>query len=104
VVSDQVVDVIVVGHRFVPAIGAMRVTGFVSAAQVIGGAGLGVLWVHRKGVFVDVIVVRVVQVTVVEVVDVIAVLDRRVAAVGAVDVGVVGMRCVLVHGVQCPCR
>ena len=66
----QIVDVIAVGHRLVPAAGRMRVT--VGAVDRVG-VTVRVSCIHRDHVLVDVIAVRVVKMAVVEIVDVIVV-------------------------------
>jgi hypothetical protein len=72
---DQVVDVIAVRYRLVPAIGAMGVPG-VTADRV--GVVAWVRLIDLDHVLVNVLIVRVVQMAVMKVVDVIAVADRRV--------------------------
>lgn len=43
VALDEIIDMVAVGHRLVPAIGAMYVRGLVTAAIVVGRAALRVL-------------------------------------------------------------
>jgi hypothetical protein len=95
VAVDEIVDVVPVRHRLVPASRPVDVPCLVPLAAVLGGAAVGVLLRHLDCMLVDVIGVRVMQVTVVQIVDVVAVTNRRVSARGAMlvrVVGVVGLR------------
>jgi hypothetical protein len=93
VAVDEVVDVIAVRHRGMPATRAVYVTGFVARAGVSRRAGGRILGVDRQYVLFDLAAGdRVMQVAVVQVVDVIAVLDRGVSAVLAVLVIVMFVR------------
>jgi hypothetical protein len=83
---DEVVHVIPVGDRLVPASGAVHVVGRVAAAGVARPASVGMLRVDRQDVVVQMVAVRVVQVPVVDEVDVALVDDGHVAAARAVDV------------------
>ena len=88
---DNVVDVIPVGHRFMPAAGAMDVVFVVSGATVSGRTGVWILVGHVESMFVYVVPVHVMQVTVVKVVNVIAVSNRRMSAIRSMNVRVVGV-------------
>jgi hypothetical protein len=89
VTIDEVVDVIPVRHRFVPATGAVDVIGGMAGARVVGRAVGWILVADRERVLVDVVVVDVVEVPVVQKVDVALVLDGGVPTAVAVGVGVV---------------
>jgi len=89
VTIDEVVDVIPVRHRFVPATGAVDVIGGMAGARVVGRAVGRVLVADREPVLVDVVVVDVVEVPVVQKVDVALVVDGGVPAAVAVGVRVV---------------
>jgi hypothetical protein len=91
VALDQVVDVVAVRDRLVPAARTVDVPGLVRAAVVVGRAACRKLAGDLEDVLVDVRLVRAVQVPAVQVVDVVAVLHGRVAAAGAVDVAVLAM-------------
>ena len=80
VALDEVVDMITVRHRLVPAAGAVNMTRLMAGALVIRRAGIRVRPRHLEHVLVDMVAVRVVQMTIVQIVDVIAVADRGVAA------------------------
>ena len=93
--SDQVVEVIAMRHRLMPAPLAMRM-------RLLAGRRLGVTvrmrGVDRDRVLVDVVLMRVVQVPVVEVVDVIFVPDRGMPATVAVNMRVRGFVNRVSHG------
>lgn len=96
---DQVIDMVAMRHRLVPAALAMPMLGPMGVAVMLLAAG-GIHAVDGDPVFVDVVLVGMVQMAVVQVVDVVTVTDRHVAAPGAVAmrmVVVVGMSA-LVHG------
>lgn len=84
VAVDEIVNVISVRNRFMPAIRSVSVAALMTCAAVIRSAVAGVAVIDVKLVLVVVIIVGVVKVAVVEVVDVVLVLDSRVPAVGAV--------------------
>jgi hypothetical protein len=96
-VAHEVIDMVAVGHCFVPAVVAVDVLGVVVGTAVAGRAAVGVLGVDLQDVLVDVVPVGVVEMAVVHVVDVVGVRYGRVPAAGCVVVGVVGMCAVLVH-------
>jgi curli biogenesis system outer membrane secretion channel CsgG len=87
--ADEVVDVIAVRDRVVPAAWAVGVARVVGTASVVRGARSGVRVGDLQLALVDVPVVRMVEVAVVGVVDVVAVLEGGVTAAGAVCVCVV---------------
>lgn len=91
VAVDQVVDVVAVGHGFVATPRTVHVVGGVTPARMRRRAAIGVRRVDGDGVFVDVIVVGMMEVTIVEVVDVTVVKDACVAAARTMDVLVVGV-------------
>ena len=88
----QVIDVVAVRHRFMPAAGAVDMAGRVAAAGVGRRAGIGIGGRHRQRMLFDGAGGRgVVQVAVVQEIDVPLVLDGRVAAASAVLMSVVGV-------------
>jgi hypothetical protein len=91
VAVHQVVHVVPVGHRFVPAAGSVPVPRFVPAARVLRGAHQRVLLRHLDDVLIHVIPVRGVKMPAMQIIHVVAVLDRRVAASFAVHVRVFSM-------------
>ncbi|WP_174923297.1 MULTISPECIES: hypothetical protein [Burkholderia] len=86
---DQIVDVIAMRYRFVPATGPMDVTCLVATAA--RRTPVRVLRADLDPVFVDVIAVRMVQMAVVQVVDVVAMPDGGVTAARTMLMVVVGM-------------
>jgi hypothetical protein len=96
---DEIVDVVAVRHRFMPAAGAVDMPRFVIGAAVLGIATVWVSIGNLDHVLVDMIAMRMVKVPIVQVVDVVTVLDGDVAASGAMFMRVVGMR-----GVRARCH
>jgi hypothetical protein len=94
----EVVEVVPMGNRVVPAAGSVRMALGVAAARVRGSARAGVRLVDADRTLIDVVVVHAVQVTVVEVVGVASVSDRGMTAPGTVGVRVVGVNGVFAHG------
>jgi hypothetical protein len=88
-VVHDVVDVVAVRYRLVPTLGAVLM------GQIVAGGGLCVpsrmLVVDIKSMFVDVVVVRVVQMPVVQIVDVVAVAHGHVPAALTVRMRVILM-------------
>jgi hypothetical protein len=91
VAVDEIVDVIAMRHGLMPATGAVLMPRFVSLATMLGRAAIRVLRRHLDGVLIDVVAVHMVQVPIVQIVDMIAMTYRRVAAVGAVLMRVIGV-------------
>jgi hypothetical protein len=89
VARDEIVGVIAVRDRLVPAIRAVVVLHRMPVVEP-RGALIGVLRRHRDGVVLDLSTFLVLQMAVIEVVDVARVADRGVAARGAMDVLRVG--------------
>jgi hypothetical protein len=88
VAGDQVVGVVAMRHGFVATIRTVGVIRVVPRAVVVRGAVVGVCGAHLDRVLVDMVLVRVMEVAVMQVIDVTIVLDRGVAALGTVLVGV----------------
>jgi hypothetical protein len=88
---DQVVDMVAVRHRLVPASRPVRMRAVMAAALVTGRAPVRIGRRHLDRVLIDVILVHVVQMAVVEVVDVIAMANGSMPAPRAVLVRVVGV-------------
>jgi hypothetical protein len=94
---DEVVDVIAMRNRGVAARRAVYVIGRVALARMSRRARSRIRRIDGDRAFVDVVAVHRVKVTVVEVVDVASMLARDVAATGAVNVLVLGMRAMGAH-------
>lgn len=88
VAIHQVVHVVPVRHRRMPAVRAMNVRVVVRGA-VVGDAAAGIRVRDGEPMLVVVVLVGAVQMPVVEVAGVIPVSNRYVATVRSVDVGVV---------------
>ncbi len=86
VTIHEIVDVISMRDSFVSAAGAVYVVASVRITHVAARAVRGIGGVHLNGVFIDMIIVNVVQMTVVEIVNVSRMLDRCVATAFAVSV------------------
>jgi hypothetical protein len=82
----EVIDVVPVRHGLVPAGRAMlvRAAGLWRALHGIGGT-------DRDDMFIDVILVHVMEMAIMEIIDMTVVTDRRMPTVGTMSVGVVGM-------------
>jgi hypothetical protein len=98
VIADQVVGVIAVRHRFVPAAAPVPVIAGVIAAGVRRRAGVGVLGADVDRALVDVIAMRVVEMALVDIVGMVAVLDRGVTTAGTVLVLMPVVLAMLCHG------
>jgi hypothetical protein len=96
---DQVVDMVAMRHRLVPAVLPVPMIGRMGVAIVLVAA-IGIAVVDSDAVLVDVVLVRMMQVAIVQVVDVVAVTHGQVAAVRTVTVHVVGVvrLCTVMHG------
>lgn len=90
---DEIVDVITMRHRLVPATGTMHMVGLVAGGAMLGRATVRIALRHFDHVLVDMIDVRMMQVSVMQIVHVIAVAHGDVSAARAVL-----MRVVLVMG------
>jgi hypothetical protein len=101
VAVDQIVDMIAVRHGFVTAARPVLVAPRVSAAIMIRRAFVGIAAAYVDRMFVEVVVMRVMEVTVMEIVDMVAVPDRGVAAARPVLVRMVMMDLVLAVGHDC---
>jgi hypothetical protein len=94
--ADEVIDVVAVGHGFVPAVFPVAVRGLVPRRA--RAAAVRVLRGNLQAALVDMIAVHRVEAPAVQVVDVVSVADGGVPAALAVDVGVLGVDAVLRHG------
>jgi hypothetical protein len=83
---DEVIDVIPVGNAFVSAARSMRVR-----APGVGRAARGIGIADLDNVFVNMILMRVMQMTIVEVVDVAMMAHSRMSAVRTMLVGMIRM-------------
>ncbi len=88
---DEVIDMVAVRNRLMPAAGPMDVPRLMTLVAIIRRALVRVSRAHFDDVLIDLVSVLMVEVAIVQVVDVITVLDREVTAVGAVMVGMLGL-------------
>ena len=86
VAIHQIVHVVAVRYRFVPAIRSMNMPSLMTAALVPAGAICRILSRHRQNVLVNVPFMRMMQMPVMQIVDVPFVLNRGVPAPGPVNV------------------
>ena len=91
----EVIDVVVVRHRFMAAIGGVDVSCIVTRCR--RGAAIGISGADFDNVLIDVIAVRMMQMSFVQVIDMPVVFHSRVAAAGAVVMIVMRMNFVLAH-------
>ena len=89
--GHEVIHMVAVRHRFVAAVGAVRVPGFMSIAFVAHGAIVRIHPAHANRVFIVVVIMMMVQVPVVQIIDVIFVLYPSVPASRSVDVDMVAI-------------
>lgn len=94
----QVVDMVTVRHGLVAATRAVLMAGFVPAAVMGRRAADRVYAVHLEAVFVDMVLVRVMEVPFVQVIDMPIVDDRGVTAAGTVYVVVWPFVLLMAHG------
>jgi len=87
----QIIDVIAMRNRLMPATRTMHVVGGMSAAAMVRGANLRIGLGYGDDVLVHVIAVRMMQMAVVQIIHVTVMDDCRVSAVRAVLVGMVGV-------------
>lgn len=78
--ADEIVGVVAVGNRFVPAIGAVSVPLVVPATAVRGRALGWIRGIDGEAALVDVVAMNMVQMSIVQVVAVVAMADGLVAA------------------------
>jgi len=93
--THQIINVVAMRSAFVSAVRAMSVLATVSFAVMGGRAFVRVGGAHRKGVFINVIVMHVMQMTIMEIVDVPVVAYSHVPARGTVRMTVGCVRCAL---------
>ncbi len=91
VTVDEIVDMVAVGYGRVATIRSVDVVRIVAVARMLGCAVAWISGIHIQRVFVYVVLVRMVQMTVVKIVDMAVMLDRGVAAIRAVHVGMIGV-------------
>lgn len=88
---DQVIDVVAVRHRFVPAARPMHMTGAMASAVMLRRAAVRVGCADDDYVLVDMVAMHVMEVAVMQEIDVAFVAHRGVTALRAVLVVVMGV-------------
>lgn len=86
---NQVVDMLAMGHGFMSAAGAMHMLLRMPRALMFRGAILGVGTRYTDHMFVDMIIVRVVQMAIVQVIDMAIMHDARVPTFRAVRMSMI---------------
>jgi hypothetical protein len=95
VASHQVIHVVPVRCLFMTAVGAVSMLAAMPFALMVRRAGIRVRVAYGKGVFIDVIVMHMVQVTIMEIVGMPVVAYRHVPATGTMNVTVGRVRSAL---------
>ena len=90
--TDEIVDMVAMRNRLVPAAGSMDMAGLVTFVAIRRRAPDGVSGGHFNNVLIDLVPLLAVQMSVMEVVDVAAVFHREVTALRAVMMRMLGMR------------
>ena len=93
--THQIINVVAVRRAFVSAVRAMSVLATVPFAVMGGRAFVRVGGAHREGVFINVVVMHVMQMTIMQIVGVPVVAYSHVPARGAVRVTMGCVRCAL---------
>ncbi len=89
--ADHIVHMVAMWNGVVPAICAMAMSGLVSVAGMRGGTSVWIVAGNGEHMFVDVVVMDVVQMAVVQVVGMAVMRDRLVAAACCMTVGMLVM-------------
>lgn len=95
--GDQIIDVVSVRHGLMPAVRAMVMSGLMPLAAMGRRASSRVLRGNAQPMFIDMVVVWMVQMSIMQVVDVAVMGDGRMPAVGSVLMGVLFVDGVVVH-------
>lgn len=85
--SDEIVDMIAMRNGLVAAFRAMTMSRLVSVARVRRGAGRGIFSGDGKDMFVDMVVMNMVEMPIVQVIGVAVMRDRLMAAACRVAMG-----------------
>lgn len=83
---DEVIHVVAMRHRVMPASGAMLVAGIVARAGMLRSACVRVGGAYLNNMLIDVVAMGLMQMAVVKIIDMVVVLHRDMSAAGAVDV------------------
>ncbi len=88
-VIDQVVDMLAVRHGFMSTAGAMRVLLRMSLALMFRSAIFGIVTRYTDHMFVDMVIMGVVQMAIVQIIDMTIVHDARVPTFRAVRMSMI---------------
>lgn len=88
---DEIVGVVAVRHRLMPAAGPMDMAGFVHFMPLMGNAAGRIALGHFNHMLLDAVSIWMMQMAVVQIVDVVAVLHGDVTAPRAVMMRMFGM-------------
>jgi hypothetical protein len=97
---DEIIDMIAVGDRLVPAAGPMRMASIMSCMEA-RSAGIGIYRADFNNVLIIMVVVPMMEMAIMEVVDVVVVLNGGVAAASPVFVAMVRVGGVIMSGHCC---
>lgn len=97
---DKIIDVIAMGHRFVPASRAMHMVRVVTGTGLSMIAAVGVGLADFDDMLIDMIAMRMMKMTVMQVVDMVAVTNGSVPAILAMLMRVVPMDIAVVAHVR----
>jgi hypothetical protein len=88
---DEIVDMIAVGDRFMPAARAMHVSRLMAAAHMVRRAAIRIDRRDRQHMFVHMAAMHVMQMPIMKIVDMTVVLHSRMPAARAMLMGMVGV-------------
>lgn len=91
VAVDQIIDVVAVRHRFMPATRSVHVASFVPGTTMVRCAAVGITLRYFNHMLIDMVAMRMMQMTVVKVINVVTVAKGRMPATGTMLVGVIGV-------------
>lgn len=97
VVVHQIIDMIPMGHGFMPAVRTMDMPGMIGLTSVVGRALRWMLAIDLDHMLIDVIPVHVMQVAIVQVIGMPIMIDGDMAAVGPMPVVMTCMCLTLAH-------
>lgn len=104
VAIHEVIDVVAVRHRLMPATGTVNMAGGVAAATVLRGAAIGILRADRNHMLIDMVTMHMMEMSIVQVVHMALMFDRGMAAVRAVLMVVVIVLLASAHAMYLPVK
>nr|WP_312742668.1 hypothetical protein [Candidatus Nitrospira neomarina] len=94
---NQIVDMVAVRNRLMPACRPMAMGGLMGLAIVVGGTISGIHSPYSQGVFIHVFIVREMQMSIMKVILMVLVPDNGMATIGTVCVGMFVMNAMVAH-------